>query len=206
MRLARPVIDRIAKEGKLPIVVGGTGFYLRALTDPPKTITIPPNWKLREKLANQSVRQLQKLVDPKRLALMNASDRQNPRRLIRAIEVAGREARLPKPRYETLWIGLTAPLPVLRDRIGTRIKKRWRQAAREVRGDLPPILGVAPLLAWLRGENTKDEAIRRWVTEEYQYARRQMTWFRKMADIHWFDVTQAGYTDRIFDLVRSWYT
>ncbi|MBI4099846.1 tRNA (adenosine(37)-N6)-dimethylallyltransferase MiaA, partial [Candidatus Microgenomates bacterium] len=83
---AQKTIADIASRGKLPIVVGGTGHYLRALLDPFSTINIPPDPKLRAK--NLSVEELQKLVNPPAGGKMNPSDWQNPRRLIRAIETS----------------------------------------------------------------------------------------------------------------------
>ena len=76
---------------KLPIVVGGTGFYIKALIDGVESIGVPSDIKLRKQLEKLSVDQLyQKLleIDPKRAKSMNPSDRANPRRLIRAIEIA----------------------------------------------------------------------------------------------------------------------
>ncbi|OGD85577.1 tRNA (adenosine(37)-N6)-dimethylallyltransferase MiaA [Candidatus Curtissbacteria bacterium RBG_13_35_7] len=76
---------------KIPIIVGGTGFYIKALIDGIETVGIPANQKLRDQLEKLSTDQLyQKLrkLDPKRTKMMNESDRQNPRRLIRAIEIA----------------------------------------------------------------------------------------------------------------------
>ncbi len=218
VRLARDTIADMKKRGKLPIVVGGTGFYLRALTAPVDTIAIPPNRALRLTLASLSVDALQaqlKKADARRWGQMNVSDQKNSRRLIRAIEVAqsppsyirgGRGELQNQAFYDTLWIGLTAPVPELKHRIETRIKSRFRQAASEVRSGLPAILGVDPLLAWSRGEMTKDEALRAWANAEYQYAKRQLTWFRKDKDIRWFDISNPGVKQQIFDTVKAWYT
>ncbi len=206
-RFAHAAIGDIHKRGKLPIVVGGTGFYIRALTEPVDTISIPPNWKLRRYLSSLSITKLHTLMDVKRLEKMNESDRNNPRRLIRAVEVAAYEtiAHAKSPGYDALWIGLTASLPELKRRIETRIKRRFHQAASEVKKDLPPILGAAPLLALKRGGMTKDEAIRTWINAEYHYARRQMTWFRKEKQIYWFDVS-TEYVHDVEARVREWYT
>ncbi len=218
VRLAREAVDDIDRRGKLPIVVGGTGFYLRALTGMVDTISIPPTRALRKKLALLSTDTLQaelQRFDARRWGRMNASDRKNPRRLIRAIEVAlafpssrrGREGEVQNHVfYNTLWIGLTATLPNLKHRIETRIKSRFRQAASEVKNYLPSILGVDPLMAWSRGEMTKDETLRAWANAEYQYAKRQMTWFRKEKDIHWFDVENPSSLRQVEAIVKEWYT
>src|SRR3989344_4678270 len=91
VNLAGKEITRVDKQGKLPIIVGGTGFWLKSLLNPPATINIIPDWQLREKLEKFSATELLerlKKIDPKRAASMNQSDRNNPRRLMRAIEVA----------------------------------------------------------------------------------------------------------------------
>ncbi|MBI4062551.1 hypothetical protein HY410_01370 [Candidatus Gottesmanbacteria bacterium] len=189
VRLAGHAIDNIAKRGKLPIVVGGTGFYLKALTESVDTISIPPNLKLRRYLVTLSIDELQKRLDVKRLAHMNESDRKNPRRLIRAIEVAGKVREQRAPKYDALWIGITMPLPALKKSIAKRIKSRWDKALAEVREDLPPIFGSEPLLAFKHGEVSKARAIALWESSEYQYAKRQLTWFRKQKQIAWYTIT-----------------
>lgn len=201
--LARRAIDDIHKRKKLPIVVGGTGLYLSALTSTIDTLGIPPNTKLRKKLALMSVEKLQKelqKVDAARWKRMNNSDRSNPRRLIRAIEVSGNTSTQRTPTHDALWIGLTAPLPVLKQRIEARVKTRWDKALGEVTDDLPPVLGAGPLFLFLRGEVTKEEALRKWITAEYQYAKRQLVWFRKKKQILWLDEAQVE------EHVRQWYT
>lgn len=203
--LANAAIADIGKRKRLPIVVGGTGFYLKALTESIDTILIPPNWSLRKQLALLSVNELQKLVKRERLKKMNDSDRKNPRRLIRAIEVAGKTSFRTSPTYDALWIGLTSPLSILRQRISERIAKRFDAAVREFRPGLPTILGTEVLLGFARGGCSKEEAISKWTQAEYAYARRQMTWFRKEKQIHWFDVSKE-YMHDVEVLVEEWYT
>lgn len=208
VKLAHHAIFDIHKRGKLPIVVGGTGFYIRALTQPFETIAIPPNWPQRKHLETLSLDALQKLVDPKRLARMNESDSKNPRRLMRAIEVAVSAQHIvqPIPSYDALWVGLTVSLAVLKERISERVSGRFEKAVTEVRDGLPPILGADPLLSFVHGESTKEEAIEGWVQAEYQYAKRQMTWFRKEKDIHWFDVENPIYQHEVESFATEWYT
>ena len=91
LRFSSTTLFRISETNKLPIVVGGTGFYIKALIDGIESIGIKPDMNLRRKLEKLNTSDLyQKLfeVDPKRAQAMNESDRQNPRRLIRAIEIA----------------------------------------------------------------------------------------------------------------------
>ena len=91
LEFAHTSMIRIIEVNRLPIIVGGTGFYIKALTEGVGSIGIPADQKLRKKLEKMSADELyQKLLDadPHRAASMNQSDRANPRRLIRAIEIA----------------------------------------------------------------------------------------------------------------------
>jgi len=86
-----PVLNNIWQRNRLPIIVGGSGFYLRALLEGIGTIGVKPDWALRKKLACQTVIDLQTMLkkqDELHYNRMNHSDKNNPRRLIRAIEIA----------------------------------------------------------------------------------------------------------------------
>lgn len=210
VRLANDAIEDIRRRGKLPIAVGGTGFYLRALTSTIDTLMIPPNKKLRNRLRYASIDQLQKELrhaDPGKWNKMNHSDKLNPRRLVRAIEVASATA-VPgaKQNQDVLWIGLSLARVILKDRIGGRVLQRFDQAIGEVTDGLPPILGAGPLLDYVRGQTSKEEAIAQWVQAEYAYAKRQMTWFDKEPSIHWFDAIDAGIGHKVEERVAGWYT
>lgn len=215
--LAHRAIDDIHKRKKIPIVVGGTGLYISSLISTINTLRIPPNVKLREKLSSLSLDILQNQLqqsDMYRWLRMNQSDQKNPRRLIRAIEIAKSEiiTYQEEQRFDALCIGLTIPLFTLKERIFQRVKTRWDSALSEVRVNLPTqtgllhILGIDPLLAFLRGEVSKEKALQQWATAEFQYAKRQMTWFKKQKNITWFDIPRDSvYTD-IGRLVQIWYT
>lgn len=209
--LAQRVVDNIHKRNKLPIVVGGTGLYISSLLSKINTLGIPPNPKLRKKLFPYSLDLLQKqlqLIDKIRWLRMNHSDQNNPRRLIRAIEIAkSKTIYQPKvPQYDALWIGLTTPVQALEQKISTRVQMRWDEATGEVRENLPPILGADPLLSFLRGEITKDVALQKWTTAEFQYAKRQITWFKKIKEIIWFDISMQDFPSHVANRVEQWYT
>ena len=211
VRLARSVIVDIHKRKKLPIVVGGTGFYLTALTTAIDSLAVPPNPALRNAFHAASLESLQQelqRVSPDRWGRMNESDQKNPRRLIRAIEVAMSAKYIPqvRPHFDALWIGLIAPLAMLKQRITNRVAERFDKAASEVRDGLPPILGVASLLSFTRGQSTKKEALAKWAWAEYQYAKRQVTWFKKEKHIQWFDVSDTSYSEAVAACVTAWYT
>lgn len=193
VRLAKRAVADIAKRNKLPIIVGGTGLYIRALIHPFATIDIPPNKALRNKLQTLSVTQLQNMV---KRSDMNDSDWQNPRRLIRRIEIAKGEKihKSQKKIYDTLLIGLTAPLPILDARIDKRFAQRIQQGMKEE---------IDRLIKKYGRDFPSMSAIG---LNEHAYARRQLTWFKKEKSIHWFDVTDAEMSDKVTALVRAWYT
>lgn len=191
-RLARAAVFDIQKRNKLPIIVGGTGLYINALIHPFETIDIPPNQELRLKIQTMSVRELQAMTTRDD---MNQSDWNNPRRLIRKIEIASSPKKsLRGESLKAFIIGLTAPLPVLDKRIDTRFAQRIRQGMKEevdvlikkYSSDLPSMSSIG--------------------LHEHAYARRQLTWFKKQKDIHWFDVTDPKYRDKVAALVAAWYT
>ncbi len=96
VKLAVPIIKKILSEGKTPILVGGTYFYLYHLLYNIDTENIPPNWKLRKTLENKTTVELQnslKFLNPKILFKLNNSEKNNPQRLIRKIEIAQNQRR-----------------------------------------------------------------------------------------------------------------
>lgn len=220
--LARQIIADIWARGKLPIVVGGTGLYLRTLTQNLSTIQIPSNPRLRKKLATQSVVELQQNMqelDPDKWEQMNRSDRGNPRRLVRAIEIATwrkshRPVSLAAEAMNVLWIGLGAPKEILRQEIEKKISQRFSQALGEVKqlgkrqllSGPTTILGLSPLRDFRRARLSRQDARNRWIALEYGYAKRQLTWFKKQKEIHWFDISQSDYRPEVKHLVKTWYT
>jgi tRNA dimethylallyltransferase len=149
VKLAQKLIPEIQSRGKLPIIVGGTGLYISNLLNPPETLNIPPDKKLRGELEKLPVDELQdrlKEINPERFASMNDSDQNNPRRLIRAIEVVKfpklRSARFldfgtfrrPFARNDDaqiLQIGLTAATQELDRRIEERVRQRIEEGVEE---------------------------------------------------------------------------
>lgn len=224
-RLARKIIDDIQKRGKLPVLVGGTGLYIRAVVGHIDTVSVPQSLSLRNKLSKQAVPDLQKTLislDPGKWGIMNTSDRQNPRRLVRAIEVANwnrthKKKKDQTPSYDTLWVGLNGSLKLLQENIEKRVRARFaRGVVDEVKHlgktlndpSIPAAtsLGLAVVRRYTAGEIDEEEAVHQWTAQEYDYARRQLTWFRKDKEIHWFDIADQQVEQRIIDMVKSWYT
>jgi len=222
VNFARPLIKKLHQQNQLPILVGGTGLYLKALTQPFKTINIKPNLKLRRRLNKLSVKQLQtqlKKLDPDRFSSMNHSDQHNPRRLIRAIEIAQSSPprSIPRANFNTFWIGLTAKKTLLDKRIVKRVNQRLVQGAeQEVKAlikagyswDLPSMsaMGYQQWQPYFAHQATLDQVKQAWITAEQQYLRRQLTWFKKQPQIHWFDITDKHLFTKVARQVKAWYT
>ncbi len=226
-KLAARAIADIRTRGKLPIVVGGTGLYIRGIAAPFDTIDIPQNEKLRRRLSSVRTPGLQRELqrtDTRKWESMKVSDRANPRRLIRAIEVGlwrqehtGEQKRQQQPLVDVLWVGLREPMAMLTLKISARVRSRWHSGAvEEARSILRHVgspllqsataLGIDPLRKYLAGQLTEEQASEAWVKEEVRYAKRQMTWFRKEERIRWYDTREKDFVKGIEQVVREWYT
>ncbi len=219
---ARACIADCFKRNTLPIIVGGSGLYVHVLLHP-LTVHVEPNETLRSELSMQSKEALQKklqVVGKEYWEALNASDRENPRRLIRKIEIAlgnKKETKQEQCPYDVLQIGLRLPIDTLYARIDKRVEKRVSQGVTsEIQTlldhgygwDLPSMssLGYRQWKPYFDGLADKTSVIQRWKYDEHAYARRQMTWFRKDKTIHWFERGATGVEQEIESLVRSWYT
>ncbi|MBI3980470.1 tRNA (adenosine(37)-N6)-dimethylallyltransferase MiaA [Candidatus Microgenomates bacterium] len=207
--LANRVIGDIISRDKIPIVAGGTGLYLRSLIDSLSDITIPPDEKLRKSLSQLKVSKLQKQLqgtDRHKFFRLNNSDRNNPRRLIRAIEISlwkkTNSKIIKKPVYDYCAIILVNKEKTLEEKISQRIQKRLREGMeKEVRFlqkkgydfNSPALsaTGYQEIKDYLERKIDKDEAIDRWLKQEFGYAKKQLVWFKKFLPstkkIFWFD-------------------
>jgi len=221
--LANEKIKNIWQQGKLPIVVGGTGLYIKSLVDGIDTLTIAPDKKLREELNQLSVSDLQirlKEVDSRVFEAMNQSDRNNPRRLVRKIEISlssKRGPRVKKFKADFLIIGLTASRDILYQRIDQRVKKRLelgltdeiKRLLKEGVGWSAPgmnTLAYKEFQPFFEKKESLTKIVERWKLDEHAYARRQATWFKKDGRINWFDITEKDFTEMVTKLVKKWYS
>jgi tRNA dimethylallyltransferase len=207
-RLARDAIRGIAQRNRLPIVAGGTGLYLRALLN--GLFPAPPRHEpLRERLRQRAqlrgpahLHRILTRLDPAAAGLIHAND--TPK-IIRAIEVT-LAARQPITRqweqphdpltgFRVLSVGLNPPRAELYARINRRAAQMFETGLVEETAqlvarygyDCRPLtsLGYAQAVALLRGELTSDQAIAQAQQGHRNYAKRQLTWFRKDPAIHW---------------------
>ncbi len=214
--LATCAIKDIFKRGKVPIICGGTGLYIDAVLTTASFPEVPPNIALRRKLEKLSVdklfKQLQKL-DPVRAKTIDA---RNPRRLVRAIEIAGKLGSVPvRPpileRYNALYIGLTLPQEKLSERIHVRLLARMRRGmvaeakrlhAQGLSWKRMESLGLEYrfLAQFLQNKISKGEMIELLNIAIRQYAKRQMVWFKRNKNIKWVSPKE---TREILDIINK---
>jgi tRNA dimethylallyltransferase len=226
-RRARSVIDEIRSRRRLPILVGGSGLYLRALIE--GISPIPPiepqlRQELRHRLAGEGVAALRAELlelDPESAERVAPADSQ---RVLRALEVAlgtGRplsawiaENPVGGGGIDAAWIGLTLPRALLYDRIAERVERMladgWVEEVRRLLAaglsrSLPAFqaIGYRELAGHLRGDASLEEVAERIVRATRQYAKRQMTWFRRQPGVEWFAATEANSSAILDHLARA---
>lgn len=202
VRLGRVAIDDIASRGKLPIICGGTGFYIDALLGRLSLAETPRNGKIRTRLASKTAAQLFAMLkkkDPRRARAMDTpSERNNTVRLIRALEVAStsKTRKDIAPQYDAEWIGIDWPDEVLKQRIRKRLRDRMKSGmvsearrlhAHGLSWKRMEELGLEYryLSRYLRGLLSKREMREQLEKEIWQYAKRQRTYFKRNKDIRW---------------------
>lgn len=210
VQMATEVINTSIDQGKTPIVVGGSWLYIKHLVYG-FDVTAPPNYTLRDKLNTLSVAELQTkletLAEHDMLAPLNESDRMNPHRLIRRIEIlthyhqhpSAKQEQHIKPKWQATIQGYRhATREKLEAAITKRVHQRMHERALEetkrllnTYGEAAPglqTIGYTQLILYLKGELTRDAAIAEWITKEMQYAKRQYTFMKQDASIQWNEV------------------
>ena len=197
----RKAIADVVKREKLPIVAGGTGFYIDALVGIISLPNVPPNPTLRKKLEKKTVEQLFKLLKIKDPVRALTIDKDNPVRLIRALEIAhalgANPPSISKPLYDVLWIGITPTRETTGEKIHERLLARMRQgmvreATKLHRSGLThkrmEALGLEYryLSRLLRKSISKKEFLIELEKEINLFAKRQMTYWKRNKSINWF--------------------
>ncbi|MEK7182680.1 MAG: tRNA (adenosine(37)-N6)-dimethylallyltransferase MiaA [Patescibacteria group bacterium] len=220
---AHKVIEDIWKREKLPILVGGTGLYIKAMIDGIDTLGVPPNPQLRAAYEKKSTEELFNILfhlSPDTVNTLNVSERKNKQRLIRKIEIAQMGVKKVTGKkwknLKVVMIGLVCSYNILRQRIERRIEK-WvmKGAEDEVRKLLGRgidwnfqamnALGYRQWKEYFEGVAKKEEVVKRWKIDEWHYARRQLTWFKRDPRIQWFDVTKKRWEEDVEKKVQAWY-
>jgi tRNA dimethylallyltransferase len=208
-RAARSALDEIARRNHIPVLVGGTGFYLRALLEgltpsDERDESIRLRLTQREARRRGSLHRILRRLDPPAAARIHPND---VKKLIRALELClqhgqpasavfaqGKDA---LAGFSVIKVGLDPPRPELYERINARVNRMFQAGlVEEVQSILargvPPTakpfesLGYVQALAYLTGKFSLEEAVALAQQETRRYAKRQMTWFRRELDVHWF--------------------
>jgi len=226
IRYAKKVLKEIWGRKKLAIMVGGTGLYIKAVLDGVETAEIPRNLLLRAGLDKKDPQELYDSlanIDGAKAASLNASDRVNKRRLIRAIEIAQWKIDNQKisktvgvyENCDCMILGLSLSPDELKKRIKKRVQDRVKKGQdREVTGLITSgvnwesqamtSLGYRQYKNYLDGEISRDDLVSRWIKDEYLYAKRQITWFKSDRRIMWIDAKKQNFYKRIEKMLKIW--
>lgn len=211
--IARQKIMEIHQRHHLPIVVGGTGLYIESVVFEYQMAKVTENPALRQQLTqlaskygNEFLHQRLQHVDPITAKKLHPNDL---RRIIRALEVfeltgqplSEQQQRNTSP-FEALWIGLTMPRAQLYDQINHRVDQMLRMGLEnEVRQLLASeqfeqhtasqAIGYKEMIQYIKGYISFEEAVQDIKQGSRRYAKRQLSWFRRIPEIHWFDKTDV---------------
>ncbi len=209
-RKAMTAIRSIVGRFHLPIVVGGTGLYIKALVDNPSFPKVEPHPELRSAFEEKKMEELVHLLGTLDPAALDEVDLKNRRRVIRALEIitfTGKpftaQKQFGKPLVEAFQIGIQQSRAELYDRIDQEIdsmvKRGWVEEvqallSKGISPDAPAMtaIGYRDFAAHLQGRKTLESAIQDCKHAVHQYAKRQETWFKKDKRIHWVTTEEEG--------------
>jgi len=219
--IAGRTIEEVAGRGKLPILIGGSGQYIWAVLEGWQIPRVEPDAGLRRELesraANEGTGSL--LAEIARLdpAAAERVDCKNPRRVIRALEVAlagGKPPVVKKPLYDYLAIGLTTPrerlYEIIDQRVDVMIQKGFVEEVKWLinKGYGPAMpsmsgIGYTQIAVYLAGKTSLEEAIKRIKVESHRLVRMQYNWFSLNDErIQWYDIMQTGWLEQTAKLVE----
>lgn len=193
-------VQNILEKNKLPIIVGGTFFYIDALVYDMDLPEVPPNEKYREELEKKSNTELLSMLDMLDSDRGESIDRKNRRRIIRSLEIAYALGFVPavrkKSAYDAFWIGIKTGAE-LRANIETRLTERINAGMIKEAENLIALglthnrmeelgLKYRYLSRYLRDDITFDSLRKELADKIWQYSKRQLTWLRRNKDIHWY--------------------
>ena len=199
---AKKHITDIISRGKVPIVVGGTGLYFRVLLENYDLPDVKPDYELRKELSSYAYEELLEMLTKLDEKAANSVEKNDKKKLIRYIEIiklAGKPLDLVRgvkeKEFNVEWVGLNFPREILYDRINKRVdlmieqglidetKKLLQKHGRI--SNITDTIGYREVLSYLDGELSLDEAKDKLKQNTRNYAKRQLTWFRKNEQINW---------------------
>ncbi|MCJ7786786.1 tRNA (adenosine(37)-N6)-dimethylallyltransferase MiaA, partial [Patescibacteria group bacterium] len=199
-RSAIEAINQIIKKGKVPFLVGGTGLYIKAIIDNLDIPKVKPDWKLRKNLELKiKTRGLKSLydelikIDPEAAYIV---DSQNPRRIIRAMEIAiktnkpfSQQRKKGEPLFDVLEIGISSDKEKLKEKIEKRVDKMMKAGLLKEIKNLIKIydknlstfdaIGYREIIDYLNKKIYLAEAVEKIKKNTWHFSKRQMTWFKK---------------------------
>ncbi len=204
-KLAEEKIEDILTRGKTPIICGGTGFYIDAITKGVFFPEVPPNVKLRKILEHKTeaelFKMLQKLDQRRAKDIDKKNEQQNKVRLVRAIEIAKALGKVPKiqelkPKYTFIKIGLTLPTEELQKKVTKRVGQMFKQGLlKEITKLKKPVhlggMGVSDKRLKEFGFEYYKPTPERVIIETIKYSKRQITWFKRDKQIKWFSSLES---------------
>jgi tRNA dimethylallyltransferase len=210
--IARPVLTDIVRRSAAPIMVGGSGLYLRAVLDdmdvPATDPRVRAEWEAR--LAQQGPAAMHAELAARDPAAAQHIDPNNGRRIVRALEVVdltgsftSRLPATPAPWTPTRWIGLSTDLPALDAAIDARVAAMWTHGLPQEVARLATLglrdgptagraIGYAECLSYLDGTISQEQAVAATALRTRQLARRQLRWFRRDARTRWVHVDPSA--------------
>lgn len=219
-QLAKKSMEEIYSKGRIPILVGGTGFYIQAITRDIDFTQSEQDDSYRKELealvaekGSSFLHDMLASVDPKSAEDIHEN---NVKRVIRALEFYkqngtqisehNEEQKEHVSPYNLAYFVLNAPRPLLYERIDARVDEMLKNGLVEEVKTLQRMgchrgmvsmqgLGYKEILAWLEGEYPYDEAVRILKRDTRHFAKRQLTWFRREGEVTWVDKDKFDYND-----------
>lgn len=222
--LSRTYIKTIRQEGKLPMICGGTGLYIKSALYDYQFLEQTQDQAFMDFLQHRSADELWSLlriVDPKVCETIHQNNRQ---RIVRALYMAhvGEkksdviEAQNHKPMYDCFIIGLTMNRDGLYARINKRVDQMMDEGLLEEISNLVKQhehvwelqsfqgIGYKEWKAYFDGEASINECVENIKKNSRNFAKRQYTWFRNQMDVHWYDIEDARYPNNVYEDVKAW--
>ncbi|NTV30558.1 tRNA (adenosine(37)-N6)-dimethylallyltransferase MiaA [candidate division WWE3 bacterium] len=220
-------LERIWNRGGLPVIVGGTGFYIDSFVGISPISRVEPDQSFRSSVSSQSLNTLQQRLaecDPRTFSLMSNSEKNNKTRLIRYLEMITKAGSIENAtswsplKYQidigmlnVLYVGLTASRDYLYSRADTwvdslllsRHLKDEVTYLRSLNGTVTLLKSMIyqPYFQYMLSQINQAQVIDIIKGQMHQYIRRQLTWFKRRSIINWFDVSSATYHDEVFKCI-----
>jgi tRNA dimethylallyltransferase len=208
----KALIKQIILKGKLPIICGGTGFYIDALVFDEEFPAVKPDNKLRKALAKKTPESLMKMIQKLDSRRAKELDPHNKVKIIRAIEISKTLGSVPRLKrkilYETLFIGITTSREKMRERIHERLLKRidagMIQEVDKLRKNgvtwkrLHALgLEYRYVALFLQHKISKDEMLQKLENQIVKFSKRQMTWFKRNKKITWLSIEDIHSAEKL---------